>query len=171
MVIYSNEKQSKFKIVITGQWGPLTFSRALWYLPSPLISSGSGVNLTPLHFPLGGTAIYFDKDWMSRIVCPHGVNILSEAYSQQHILTKWRPRETSWALHHLASLAWHGRSKLWQGPDLPPKTRQKHVIPFCKFTDRNNLPFCGCKKMLSDMWGVGPPPNSLFIWLRYFLFR
>ena len=37
---------------------------------------------------------------ISWLVCPHGVNIPYETYSQQHILTKWCPREISWALDH-----------------------------------------------------------------------
>ena len=40
---------------------------------------------------------------MSRLVFPYKVNILYEAYSQQHIQTKWRPRDISSVLDHLAS--------------------------------------------------------------------
>ena len=57
--------------------------------------------LIPLSPPLGGTAIHFYKDWISRIFLT--VNVPYEVYSQQHILTKWRPREILCAQDHLAS--------------------------------------------------------------------
>ena len=40
---------------------------------------------------------------MSQLLFPHGVNTPHEAYSQQHIQTKWRPREISRTLDQLAS--------------------------------------------------------------------
>ena len=93
--------------------------------------------------PLGGTAIHFDKDLMSRVVCPHGVNIPSETYSQQHMLTKWRPREITCARDHLvksrghkitswvlASLAWNGLQNYDKDPTSHLKLCKKKSFPF-----------------------------------------
>ena len=89
---------------------------------------------------------------MSQLVCPHGVNIPPEAYSPQHMLTKWRPREISCALDHLArsrghkitswvlaGLAWNG----WQNYDKDPTSHLK----LCK---KKSFPFANL--LIGTIW-------------------